>query len=77
VRILDGTGNLTNSTANVTMNIGANPAGGTLSGTATVAAVAGTATFSDLSIDKAANGYTLSASSTGLGQTDGTHAPAR
>jgi hypothetical protein len=43
--------------------IGANPVGGTLSGTTTVAAVAGTATFANLSIDKAGAGYTLAATS--------------
>ena len=61
VQIQDAAGNLTTSTANVTMSIGTNPSSGTLSGTATVAAVAGTATFSNLSIDKAGTGYTLGA----------------
>ncbi|MDH3495501.1 MAG: hypothetical protein OER21_01945 [Gemmatimonadota bacterium] len=46
--------------------IGANPSGGTLSGTITVNASAGFATFSDLSIDAAGSGYTLVATSTGL-----------
>ena len=41
------------------MAIGTNPGGGTLSGTTTVAAVAGVATFSNLSINKAGTGYTL------------------
>lgn len=66
VRILDQFGNLTTSTANVTIAIGTNPAGGTLSGTTTVAAVAGVATFNGLSINTAGTGYTLAASSTGL-----------
>ena len=66
VRILDANGNLTTSTASVTIAIGTNPGGGTLSGTLTVAAVAGVATFSNLSINKAANGYTLTAASAGL-----------
>jgi CSLREA domain-containing protein/uncharacterized repeat protein (TIGR01451 family) len=66
VRILDQFGNLTTSTANVTIAIGTNPVGGTLSGTATVAAVAGVATFNGLSINTAGNGYTLAADSTGL-----------
>jgi hypothetical protein len=39
---------------------------GTLSGTRTVAAVNGVATFSDLSIDQAGNGYTLQAAASGL-----------
>src|SRR5438552_17205556 len=45
---------------------GTHPRGGTLAGTATVAAVSGVATFSELSIDKAGTGYTLVASSGGL-----------
>ncbi len=53
--------------ANVTLAIGTNPAPGTLSGTLTVATdVNGVATFSDLSINKAGNGYTLAASSSGV-----------
>ncbi|HET9708558.1 MAG TPA: Ig-like domain-containing protein, partial [Gemmatimonadales bacterium] len=52
----------TGFTGNVTMAIGANPASGTLSGTNPVAAVAGIATFSNLSIDKAGSPYTLVAS---------------
>src|SRR4051794_5247276 len=61
----DGT---TASTANtsVTLALGSNPGGGALSGTKTVAAENGVATFTGLSIDKAANGYTLAASSSGL-----------
>jgi hypothetical protein len=39
---------------------------GTLSGTRTVTAVNGVATFSDLSIDQIGNGYTLQASASGL-----------
>ncbi|MCU1441719.1 MAG: hypothetical protein JWP85_2716, partial [Rhodoglobus sp.] len=63
VQIQDANGFLTTSTANVTMAIGTNPGSGTLSGTATIAAVAGTATFSTLNIDKAGTGYTLGATS--------------
>jgi len=56
---------------NVTMTIGTNPAGGTLSGTATVAASAGVATFANLSIDKAGTGYKLTATGgTGSGQSN-------
>src|SRR5207244_2698341 len=63
----DGQGNTaTGFTGNVTVAIGANRSGGTLAGTATVAAVSGVATFSGLSIDKAGTGYTLVASSSGL-----------
>ena len=51
--MLDRFGNLvTFDTSNVTVALGTNPGGGTLSGTTTLAAVAGVATFSTLSIDK-------------------------
>src|SRR5439155_1302260 len=53
-------------TGDVTIAIGTNPSSGTLSGTVTVAAVSGVATFSSLSINRAGTGYTLSASATGL-----------
>ncbi len=66
VQIQDALGNLTSSTASVTVAIGTNPGGGTLSGTLTVVAVAGVATFNDLSINKSGTGYTLTAASTGL-----------
>jgi hypothetical protein len=39
---------------------------GTLSGTKTVNAVNGVATFSDLSIDQVGNGYTLTVTSAGI-----------
>src|SRR5207245_2321155 len=48
---------------NVIVALGTNPGGGTLAGTTTVAAVSGVATFGNLSINKAASGYTLVASS--------------
>ncbi|HKC46486.1 MAG TPA: hypothetical protein VKB63_02715, partial [Gemmatimonadales bacterium] len=58
----DGLGNtVTTFNGNVTVAIAANPGGGTLSGTATVAAVAGVATFANLSVNKTGAGYTLSA----------------
>ena len=63
----DAGGNLdTTFTGVVTVGIAANPGGGTLSGTIAVAAVGGLAKFSDLSIDKAGTGYTLSFASAGL-----------
>ncbi|WP_224247027.1 S8 family serine peptidase [Hyalangium gracile] len=66
VRIEDSAGNVsTGSTAQVTLTLGG-PAGGTLGGTTTVAAVNGVATFGDLFIQKAATGYTVTAGSTGL-----------
>jgi hypothetical protein len=43
-----------------------NAGGGTLSGTTPVNAVNGTATFSNLSIDKVGTGYTIQATSSGL-----------
>src|SRR5262249_26610949 len=66
VEILDQFGNLTSSSASVTMAIGTNPSGGTLSGTTTQTASGGIATFNDLSINNVGNGYTLTASSSGL-----------
>jgi hypothetical protein len=49
----------------ITMSIGQNPSGGTLSGTTTVSAVNGVGTFSDLKINRAGNGYTLRAGASG------------
>jgi hypothetical protein len=67
VTVQDSSGNtVTTATNSITVGIGTNPSGGTLSGTTTVNAVNGVATFSNLSIDKPGNGYTLTASSTGL-----------
>jgi len=67
VAVVDASGNtVLTATNSVTVAIGTNPPGGTLSGTTTVAAAHGVATFSTLSIDKAASGYTLTAAATGL-----------
>ncbi len=67
VQVRDVNGNLVPTATNaVTVGIGTNPAGGTLSGTTTVNAVAGVATFANLSIDKSGAGYTLAASAGGL-----------
>jgi hypothetical protein len=49
----------------VTLSLGVNPSGGTLSGTLTVTVVNGVATFSDLAIDRAGVGYTLHATGGG------------
>src|SRR5262249_32318004 len=57
---------VTTNTSSVTVAIGTNPGGGTLSGTTTVAAVAGVATFSNLSLNKSGVGYTLTAVDGGL-----------
>ncbi|HZH79981.1 MAG TPA: hypothetical protein VFD68_01675, partial [Gemmatimonadales bacterium] len=71
LRVEDAGGNLvTTATNQVSVALGANPGGGTLSGTTTVNAVGGLATFNDLTIDKVGVGYTLVFSSPGLiGQT--------
>ena len=62
VTVQDANGNtVTTDTSSVTLAIATNPASGTLSGTKTVAAVAGMATFSGLSIDRIGTGYTLAA----------------
>jgi VCBS repeat-containing protein len=67
VAIQDAGGNTVTSAQDaVTLAIGTNPAAGALSGTMTVAAVNGVATFPDLSIDKAGSGYTLTATASGL-----------
>ncbi len=67
VTVVDQFGNpVPTSTASITVAIGTNPSGGTLTGTRTVSAVNGVASFSTLSIERAGTGYTLTASSTGL-----------
>src|SRR5712691_6565020 len=53
-------------TGAITLALGANPGGGTLSGGAPVNAVNGVATFPALSIDKPGTGYTLRATASGL-----------
>ncbi len=65
VAALDAQGNtVANFAGKVSVAIGTNPPGGTLSGATIVAASSGLATFSDLSIDLAGNGYRLTASAT-------------
>src|SRR5207249_1958462 len=67
----DGNGNTaTGFTGNITVRTEARRVGRALAGTRTQAAVAGVATFSGLSIDKAGTGYTLTA--TGAGSTTST-----
>jgi subtilase family serine protease len=63
VKILDVYNNLltADNTGTVTISLGSNPGGGTLSGTLTAAVSGGVATFSNLSINQPGNGYTLSA----------------
>jgi hypothetical protein len=67
VAALDASGNVVAGFGNrISIALGANPGGGTLSGTVSVAAVQGIATFSDLSIDNVGSGYTLRAATPGL-----------
>src|SRR5439155_323529 len=69
VQVQDANGNVvSNSTASITMALGANPSGGSLSGTNPVSAVNGIATFSNLSIDKTGSAYALTATSGTLNQ---------
>src|SRR2546426_183707 len=63
----DAQGNTaTGFSGSVTVVLGANASGATLSGTTTAAAVAGVATFGDLSLNRAGTGYTLTAAATGV-----------
>jgi hypothetical protein len=66
VALRDQSGNPATGTNAVTLALASNPAGGSLSGTTTVNAVDGIATFSNVSIRKAGTGYTLTASATDL-----------
>src|SRR5207247_1040285 len=69
VEVLDGNNNVvtTDHSDQVTLALGANPGGGTLRGTTTVTVSGGVATFGNLSVNKTGSGYTLQASSNGLG----------
>src|SRR2546422_492059 len=70
VTALDAAGNPVPSfTGSVTVALGSNPGGSTLSGTTTVAAVNGVASFGDLSANKTGTSYALSATATGLNPT--------
>jgi hypothetical protein len=69
VAVHDREGNTVESAStSVTVGIGINSWGGTLSGPLTAAAVNGVAIFPGLSIDTAGRGYTLAASANGLGE---------
>ncbi|HEV8410179.1 MAG TPA: invasin domain 3-containing protein, partial [Gemmatimonadaceae bacterium] len=63
VAIQDAAGNVTTSTASVTMTVSA---GGTVVGTATVSAVAGVATFTNVGLSGLIGSYTLTFASSGL-----------
>jgi hypothetical protein len=76
VEVLDAWGRLvTNSKAAVTVAITptANPGSGTLSGTTTVNASGGVASFSDLSINQPGIGYRLTATSYGINPATSAH----
>jgi hypothetical protein len=68
VAVVDAFGNVEtgDNSDTITLSIGTNPSGGTLSGTLTVAVINGVATFADLSIDQAGDGYTLTATAPGV-----------
>ncbi|MCU1280553.1 MAG: hypothetical protein JWM53_4099, partial [bacterium] len=73
VTVLDGSGApVTGTNVPISLALG-NAAGATLSGTRTVNATAGVATFSDLAVDQAGSGYTLVASTPSTA--DATSAP--
>ncbi len=65
VAVEDANGNVEtgDNSTEISLAIGTNPGGGTLSGGSAVTVSAGVATFSGLSIDKTGTGYTLTASS--------------
>lgn len=67
VVVRDTTGNVVTNAANgIKIALGTNPGGGALGGTDSVTAVAGVALFGNLTLTKAATGYTLMATSSGL-----------
>jgi VCBS repeat-containing protein len=67
VQVQDAAGNpVTTAADKITVALGTNPGGATLSGTTSVNAVSGTATFSNLTLNKGGNGYTLTALGSGL-----------
>src|SRR5207245_11016261 len=71
VAIQDASGRVVTTATNlVTLAIGSNPGGGALSGTPIGSPVNGVATFANLSIERAGNGYTLTASAPGLAGAD-------
>ena len=73
VWIEDSSGNvLTGDDSSVSLAVGTNPSGGTLSGCGSTTAVNGVATFTGCKIDKAGNGYTLAATDSTDGLTNPT-----
>lgn len=75
VTVQDALGNtVTSATTSITLTItsGTGTPGAVLGGTRTVAAVSGVATFSNLTVDKAGTGYTLTATATATSLTSAT-----
>ena len=71
VQVLDANGALvTSSSQQITLAVETNPGSGTLSGTVTINATGGEATFGNISINKSGSGYTLSASAPGTSITN-------
>lgn len=67
VSVVDASGTVAiGSNAVITLSLAADPAGGSLHGTPTAVAIAGVATFSFLSVDRPAAGYTLAANAASL-----------
>lgn len=67
VAVHDAYGNpVTGAIPDVSVSLAANPGGGTLAGTVSVAASGGVATFADLWIDRAATGYRMGANAPSL-----------
>jgi dUTPase len=67
VNALDSHQNVaTTYNGNITLTLASNPSNATLGGTITVQAVNGMATFSNVTINKLGNGYSLKATGTGL-----------
>lgn len=67
VSVLNADGSVdTTSTASVTVALGNNPSGATLGGVVVVPAVAGVATFANVSVDKVGDGFTLVATAAGM-----------
>ena len=67
VQVLDANGNLVKTANNaVTMALGVNPGNSTLGGSLIQYAINGVATFANLTLNTAGNGYTLTASATRL-----------
>jgi alpha-tubulin suppressor-like RCC1 family protein len=76
VNLEDASGNIVTSTSVfVTLSIGANPGGAVLSGTTSIATLAGIATFPYLSLNKAGTGYTLVATTSTITLPSATSVP--